>query len=249
MLAALVLLLALAAVFVRLGTWQLDRASERSQQAAARAAAQLAEADPVPIDEVVSPQSGITAEMVGRRVVVAGEYGAEQYLVAEAGPDGEPGVVLLAPLFVAEGAGAGAVLPVVRGWVAGPAEDWVGERAPGGALAAPTGPVRVVGSIAGSEAALAGTGADGTLESVSAGQLANLWGSPIYSGYVRLELSEPAEAEPLRPAPAPAVAAGGLPLQNLAYAAQWWVFGLFALLVWIRLLRDERARQGASLQG
>ncbi len=249
MLAALVLLLALAAVFVRLGTWQLDRASQRSEQAAERAAAQQATAEPVPIDDVVAPQSGVTAEMVGRRVVAVGDYGTEQYLVAEAGPDGEPGALLLAPLVVAEGAGAGAVLPVVRGWVPGQAQDWAGEREPGGVLAAPTGSVRVVGAIAGSEAALGGTGADGTLESVSAGQLANLWGSPIYSGYLRLESSEPAEAEPLRPAPAPAVEPGGLPLQNLAYAAQWWVFGVFAVLVWIRLLRDQRARLRAALKG
>ena len=31
----------------------------------------------------------------------------------------------------------------------------------------------------------------------------------------------------------------GLNIQNLAYAAQWWIFGAFAVLLWLRLVRDE----------
>ena len=244
MLVLLVLLLVAAGVFVRLGTWQLDRAVERSEQAAEREAAALAEAAPVRLDEVVEPQRSVTAQMVGRRVLVRGEYlvGADQYLVPEVAASGEPGALVVAALRVSEGGGTGAILPVVRGWVPGPAGEWVGELGPGGEVGVPTGTVDLVGSLAGSEAALAGAGEDGILGSISAGQLANLWGSPIYSGYLRLVSAEPGDSAVLRPAPAPAAPAGGLPLQNLAYAAQWWIFGVFAVAVWVRLVRDEAAR-------
>ena len=36
--------------------------------------------------------------------------------------------------------------------------------------------------------------------------------------------------------------------RNAAYAVQWWVFALFALWVWFRMVREEtlRERAGAS---
>jgi cytochrome oxidase assembly protein ShyY1 len=244
MVSLLLVLLVAALACVRLGAWQLDRAAERSEQAAARAVQAEDAAPPVPLDEVVGPQAGFTAAMVGRRVSVAGEYlDADQYLVPEEGPEGEPGAVVLAGLRVTRGAGAGAILPVVRGWVAGGAADWAAELGPDGDLAAPRGRVAVVGTLAGSEAATASSGADGTLGSISAGQLANLWGAPIYSGHLRLVSAQPPEPPELRPAPGPGPSSGGgLALQNLAYAAQWWIFGGFALAVWLRLVRDEAAR-------
>ena len=36
----------------------------------------------------------------------------------------------------------------------------------------------------------------------------------------------------------------GLNIQNLAYAAQWWIFGAFAVLLWLRLVRDEARGSG-----
>ncbi|WP_230685068.1 hypothetical protein [Cellulomonas sp. JZ18] len=39
----------------------------------------------------------------------------------------------------------------------------------------------------------------------------------------------------------PTRAGTGLNVQNLAYAAQWWIFGLFAVGLWWRLVRDEAA--------
>lgn len=243
MVVLLVVLLLAAGVCARLGAWQLDRAAERSERAAARSAQAEVVASPVPLDAVVAPQRGLTQEMVGRRVLVVGEYlDADQYLVPEEGPGGAPGALVLTGLRVVEGAGAGAVLPVVRGWVEGPPQDWVAELAPNGRLVPPPGRVRLVGALAGSEAAAGSAGDDGVLGSVSAGQLANLWGSPIYSGYLRLVSAEPAQAGPLTAVPEPPAQPGGLALQNLAYAAQWWIFGGFALAVWVRLVRDEAGR-------
>lgn len=243
MVVLLVVLLLAAGVCARLGAWQLDRAAERSERAAARSAEAVEAASPVPLDAVVAPQTGLTQEMVGRRVLVAGEYlGADQYLVPEEGPGGAPGALVLSGLRVVEGGGAGAVLPVVRGWVDGAPQDWVAELAPNGLLATPPGRVALVGALAGSEAAAGSSGDDGVLGSISAGQLANLWGSPIYSGYLRLVSAEPPQRGPLLTVPDPPAQPGGLALQNLAYAAQWWIFGGFALAVWVRLVRDEAGR-------
>ncbi len=243
----LLILLVAAGICVRLGAWQLDRAVERSERAALRAAEARADTAPVPLDDVVRPQTGFTQAMVGRSVEVAGEFvqGAAQYLVPEADPAGEPGGLVLAAFRVGEGAGEGAILPVVRGRLdADPAD--LGALAfrlsPGGDLAAPPGNVRLMGVLAGSEAAQSASGSDGTLGSISPGQLANLWGSPIYGGYLRVLEVQPAQTASLDPAPAPAVRRGGLPLQNLAYAVQWWIFGGFAVAVWLRLVRDEGRR-------
>ena len=41
----------------------------------------------------------------------------------------------------------------------------------------------------------------------------------------------------------------GLNIQNLAYAAQWWIFGAFAVLLWLRLVRDEARGSGAEPTG
>lgn len=243
----LLLLLLVAAVgCVRLGAWQLDRAIERSELAAARAAQAVSDAPPVRLDDVVLPQTGFTQSMVNRRVEVTGEFARElgQYLVPEEA-EGAPGALVLAPLRVGEGDGAGAILPVVRGRIEATPDALVLEAArvsQDGDLAAPVGRITLVGSLAASEAAQSTSGADGTLGSVSSGQLANLWGSPIYGGYLRVQESDPPQTPALRPAPIPAVERGGLPLQNLAYAVEWWIFGGFAVAVCLRLVRDEARR-------
>jgi cytochrome oxidase assembly protein ShyY1 len=149
---------------------------------------------------------------------------------------------VLAAFRVEEGGRAGAILPVVRGRLDGTGEDRSADLAPNGALAVPDGRVRLVGTLSPGEASLDVPAGNRTLGSVSPGQLANLWGSPIYGGYLRLTSAEPPETSALAPAPAPTRARGPLPLQNLAYAVQWWVFGAFALAVWVRLVRDEAAR-------
>lgn len=243
MLGILALLLLAAAVCIRLGAWQLDRAQIRGEQAAERAAQQHTDAAPVPIDEVLAPQTSVTADVVGTRVLVTGEYltGAEFVIVEDV--DGETGSLVVTGLRVSDGGGAGAVLPVLRGRVDGDAVTTTARLGPGGPLAAPEGTVTVIGEIAASEAALPGEYAPGTLGSISSGQLANLWGPPIYGGYLRLVSSDPPQSADLVPAPAP-TASGGLNLQNLAYAAQWWIFGGFAVLLWIRLVRDEVTRRG-----
>src|SRR5665648_614763 len=112
MIGLLVLLLAIAAVCGRLGMWQLDRAQQRAAQSAdhERVAA-------VDLSDVLAPQQALSGDLVGTTVLVDGTFGADQVLVAGRELDGRTGHLVVTPLVLADGA----VLAVVRGWVAEPA--------------------------------------------------------------------------------------------------------------------------------
>ncbi|WP_426592969.1 SURF1 family protein [Cellulomonas sp. McL0617] len=235
MLVILVLLLAAAALCARLGVWQLDRAQVRGASAEARHTAELVAAAPVPLDTVFRPQTSFTGALVGRKVAVTGTYDATgQLLVPNRAHDGQVGYLVLSPLRVS--AADGSVLPVVRGWVADPSQ----------ADLPPTSPVSVVGYLQVSEEA--GTGvADGRTDAISSPELLNAWGGPIYTGYLVVASSDPAQSSAVEILDPPTRPGAGLNLQNLAYAAQWWIFGTFAVLLWLRLVRDEA--RGATDDG
>lgn len=244
----LVLFLLAAAVCARLGVWQLDRAQQRAELAAQQEAAELEASDPEGVGVLLPPQSTFPGELVGRQAWVEGEYDAEgQLLVEGRALDGRTGYLVLTPLRVTDDGTGGAswadlsgapVLPVVRGWIAS-AQETV-------ALEPPDGVVRVAGYLQASEAAGQGGSAPGLTDAVSTGSLVNEWGGPTYSGYLVLISSDPAQPSDAEGGPAqlprPTIEGGtGLNLQNLFYALQWWVFGGFAVLLWVRLVRDEAA--------
>lgn len=227
MLVILVLLLAAAAVCARLGVWQLDRAQVRGASAEARHTAALAAAPPVPLASVFQPQTSFTGPLVGRKVAVTGTYDpAGQLLVPNRVHDGQPGYLVLTPLHVSTGGSP--VLPVVRGWVASPADADV----------PPTAPVSLVGYLQVSEEAGSGV-ADGRTDAISSPVLLNAWGGPIYTGYLVVASSDPAQSSSVVMLDPPTRPGAGLNVQNLSYAAQWWIFGAFAVLLWLRLVRDE----------
>ncbi|MGW6129368.1 SURF1 family protein [Cellulomonas sp. NPDC055163] len=268
MLVLLLVLLAAAAVCARLGVWQLDRAEIRGASEAAERRAEQAAAEPVGIGTVLAPQTTFRGELVGRHVTASGVYEpAGQLLVEGRALDGRTGYLVLTPLRVHDadpggaassragsgdagsaeagsgsggsgqaGAGSGdPVLPVVRGWVAEPDDA--------AALAVPDGEVTVSGYLQSSEGAGDGGSAPGRTDAISSGALVNAWGGPIWSGYLVLTGSDPAQGDGLAQLPPPTRSGSGLNVQNLAYAAQWWIFGGFALVLWIRMVRDE-ARGG-----
>ena len=111
MIAFTVLAVVLAAVFVRLGIWQLDRRGERRAQNALIAA--RAAAPPVPFGSV-PPDSSARY----RRVTLRGipDYGQEVVLAART-RNGSPGVHVLTPLRVP---GRREAVLVNRGWVYAP---------------------------------------------------------------------------------------------------------------------------------
>ncbi|WP_435738817.1 SURF1 family protein [Cellulosimicrobium sp. PMB13] len=248
MIGLLVLFLAAAMVCARLGVWQLDRAQQRAELAAQQEAAEAAAEGPEGLGILLPPQSTFPGELVGRQAWVEGEYDAAgQLLVAGRALDGEVGYLVLTPLHVTDDGTGGdswadlsgaPVLPVVRGWVASP-DDPV-------ALQVPDGEVRLTGYLQASEAAGEEVLPQGQTDSISTGSLVNAWGGPMYSGYLVLIASDPPQTSPADGGPAllprPTIEGGtGLNLQNLFYALQWWVFGGFAVLLWLRLVRDEAA--------
>ncbi|MFP5347478.1 MAG: SURF1 family protein, partial [Actinomycetes bacterium] len=159
-----------------------------------------------------------------------GTYRAdEQLVVVDRALGARPGSWVLTPLTV-QADGGTATLPVVRGWVP------QGTPVP----APPSGQVEVVGRLQGSEVP-AGPEPDlprGQTRVVSAADLVNRWGPPIYAGY--LVVASPVEA-PLHPVPAkdPGDEGRGFHLLNLSYALQWWVFAGFAVFLWWRMVRDS----------
>ncbi|WP_430594478.1 SURF1 family protein [Isoptericola sp. QY 916] len=256
MIGILLLFLLAAAVCGRLGVWQLDRAYQRAELAAQQEAAEQASHGPEALGDLLPPQTSFPGELVGTEAWVTGEYEPEgQMLVAGRALDGRTGYLVLTPLRVTDDGTGGAswadlsgppVLPVVRGWVDSPTPD-------AASLDVPDGEVRVTGWLQASESVQEGAeplpdNPDGPplTDSISTGALVNTWGGPIYSGYVVLTTSDPAQATAAEGGPAllprPVLeGSDGVNLQNLFYALQWWVFGLFAVVLWIRLVRDEAA--------
>jgi cytochrome oxidase assembly protein ShyY1 len=232
MIGMLVLLLLAALACGRLGAWQLDRAHVRGAAAEAHREAQLAGAAPTPLDQVLTPQKPFTGAMVAHRVAVSGTYDASgQLYVGHRDSGGRTGYLVLTPLRTTDGA----VLPVVRGWT----------PTPSAAPAPPSGDVQLVGFLQASEASAGGISGD-RAQAISSAELVNHWGGPIYTGYLVLQSSEPAQAPGLVLQPQPHRPGSGLNLQNLLYAAQWWVFGAFAVALWLRMVRDEARGAGPA---
>ncbi|MCA5892596.1 SURF1 family protein [Isoptericola sp. NEAU-Y5] len=256
MIGILLVFLLAAAVCARLGVWQLDRAYQRAELAAQQEAAEALAQGPAALGELLRPQESFPGELVGREVWATGTYeAADQLLVAGRSLDGRQGYLVLTPLRVVDDGTGGAswadlsgapVLPVVRGWVPTPS-------AAGEVLDVPGGEVRVSGWLQASESVQEGVeplpdNLDGPplVDSIATGALVNTWGGPTYTGYVVLTGSDPAQVAAAgggpEPLPRPVIEGSeGVNLQNLFYALQWWVFGLFAVLLWVRLVRDEAA--------
>lgn len=222
MLGLLLIFLLAAAVCGRLGAWQLDRAFERGEQNAAAEVAAVTGAPAVPLADALAPQTTFPGSLVGTKVTVTGSFEGETLLVPGRAHEGEVGHLVLDAFRVTA---TDALLPVVRGWVAAP-----------DAPAPEAGEVTLEGFLQAGEAADPARLPDGRIGAVSPGELVNLWGGPMYTGYlVVAHPTEPGIAV-LRP---PSLPGGGLDIQNLAYALQWWIFGLFAVLLWARFVRDE----------
>ena len=244
MLVLLLLVVVVAAVCTRLGFWQLDRAGIRGQEAARIEREELMAAPAVPIDEVLAPQSAFGMEQFGRRVSLEGSFDPEQQvLVPGRNVGGEDALMVVTAFHVDGGPHDGAIMPVLRGWLP---EESLADRLEAGTAGGtevtapppPTGLLEIVGVLSDSEAAGESGLPEGFAGGISAGELAGLWGTPMYSAYLVLE--EPAQPGGLAPAPSPVEELDAEPnLQSLAYAIEWWVFALFAVAFWLKVLRDD----------
>lgn len=125
------------------------------------------------------------------------------------------------------------VVPVVRGWLA------AGEDTP----APPTGELDLVGSLEPTEPdALRDPGRDvlpqGQVEIISSAELISLWQPPLYQGFVIQQ--DPTPTSPLQQVDSPARSVQVVTnWQNAAYGVQWWLFGMFAVFWFARMVRVE----------
>ena len=81
---------------------------------------------------------------------------------------------------------------------------------------------------------------DGQVGSVHVPSLVNLVPYALRDGFVAMSAEDPPpDADTgLTALPAPVrIEGGGLPLQNVFYAIEWWVFGLAAFALWVSAVR------------
>lgn len=242
MVVLLLVVVVVAAVCTRLGFWQLDRAGIRGAEAARIEREELQAAPAAPVAEVLAPQSRFTGEHLGRRVSLEGRFEpAQQVLVPGRNVDGQDALMVVTAFHVDGGPHDGAIMPVLRGWL--PEDGALADRleAADGQVAAPAPPegrLEVIGMLSDSEAAGDAGLPDGFAGGISAGELAGVWGTPMYSAYLVLE--RPPQPGGLTPAPSPLDELDTDPnIQSLAYAVEWWAFALFAVLFWLKVLRDD----------
>lgn len=226
-----VIALLVVVVCAGLGIWQWHRGNVVVTEPPA--------AQPVaPISQVVDAGAAgadavLSSDEVGRRVEVTGSYDpAVNLLVPGRVLDGAVGSWVLGVVVLADGSG----VPVVRGWVP------EGQSAP----ALPSGAVDLTGTLQPPESSdLAPSTAalpQGQTWIVSAADLVNRVDYGVANAYVT-DASPAAGLSAVPPAD-PGQVSRRLDWRNLAYAAQWWVFGLFAIVLWVRVVRDERADPG-----
>jgi cytochrome oxidase assembly protein ShyY1 len=226
-LASLVVVLVASSGMAALGSWQLDRAHERS----ADAVRERQSAAPRELPQALRARQTFPGALVDAPVTARGSWDLQgQLLVAGREHDGIAGFWVLTPFVLQDGS----AVPVVRGWVADP-----GDAGP----AAAEGPVTLRGVLRPAEGPPARVPGDegalpaGQIAAVDVADLVKRWPRPLLTGYV--VATDPRTVAGLVPVDPVAQAEGGLALQNLSYALQWWIFAAVGLLFWWRLVRDD----------
>ena len=221
--AALVFALVVAGVFAALGQWQLERSI---------AEATVIERDTentVPLESVATPQSVITTDASGRMVSVTCSFvEGDDVVISNRSTEGGSGSWLVRHCTTP----AGASLAVAVGWSpqAIVASDILYTQ---GAL---------VGRYVPTESPQQSDFREGERSAVAVSELLNLWATPgpVYGGY--LVLAQAPEGLLTIGTQAPPTERQ-LNWLNLFYAAEWAIFGVFALYLWYRLVKDEWERE------
>lgn len=226
-LALLALLVVLLYAFGRLGLWQLSLAQQEEGQQVLQA---QAAAPAVPLQSYLDPHRAFPPDGSGRAVRAEGVYvGAEQFLVPQRYLQGREGYWVVTPLRTS----GGALLPVLRGWVAEPGQT----DQPG------PGTVTVTGTLApGESPAQPDDLPAGQLGSVDLAVLANTWTGELYNAFVFATDEQPQlSSSDVTKVPPPPLTRDGVDWRNLGYALQWWVFAVFAVYMYLRFLREAAA--------
>ena len=225
-LAAAALTVAASVIMVFLGNWQMHRYQERS---AINARIDVADSSPaVPLTSVLAkpvaagtPGAAPGEDAAWTKVTVTGRYDSAHEIQARGRTvDGLVGFEIVTPLMLADGT---AVL-VDRGWV--PSKDGDAISAPV-APPAPTGQVTVVGQVHLSESRPSPLAQrDGRIDTrrIAVPKLAAALPFPVYGAFILNSDPEPGFTS--------------IPIdhedswQKGAYAEQWWLFAVRALLAY-----------------
>ncbi len=218
------MVVALAAA-VALGIWQLHvwRAGREA------ATTDLTTAAPKALSAVMGGDEAFPGRYLGQPVRFTGRWMPQSTLyVRDRELDGKRGYWVVTPVLVGRSA-----MPVVRGWAPRP------QASPA------TGKVQVTGWLQPSE----GSGAtdanpdDDIIPEMRVASLVQRVDADLYSGFVVQKdastgSSGDAGLRQVTPESIPEVSSTDH-LRNLLYAFQWWIFGGFAVYVWVRWCRDQ----------
>lgn len=230
-----VVMVSLIVLAVVLGFWQRSRYQEESAKADRIEA--LAEAEPVALDQVLDPRSGIDEvdpEVEYRRVQLTGTYDVDaEVAILNRSRGGAPGAWVLTPLVTDDGV----AVAVVRGWIsydpAGTQEEFPEAAPPDGEVTV-TGVVQLTqerGSLGPVDAE------DGTLRAlarVDLGRYAEQLEAPLAPVWVMLDGQSPPQPGAI-PEPVELVASDAG--QNFGYMVQWWIFATIGAVGYPLILR------------
>ncbi len=207
-----------------MGLWQMGVYDSRQthERADQQAVPRVALAD------LWDPADPFTSTLNHRPVSVAGEFSgtSDQFWVTDKELDGREGAWLLAPYLVD---GSSRALLVVRGWA----------PETGGLPEVPVGPMTIDAVLEpGESSSTAFDPETRTIGSVRLPALINESSLDFYSGFAISEDAQASSGLELVPPPLPGDVSWTVGLKNLAYALQWWVFGLFAAFMWWRMCTE-----------
>jgi surfeit locus 1 family protein len=225
------LMLAALAAAIGLGIWQLH-AWQAGRAADAR---DLTDAAALPLSRVMGGDDPFPGQYLGQPVTFQGRWLPEGTLyVADRDLHGKRGYWVMTPVLVGKSA-----MPVVRGWSTRP-------EAP-----KPTGSVAVRGWLQASEGSDVPDDhpQDDVIPEMRIASVVEHVDADLYSAYVvAKDAGTGAEGlEKVTPASVPDVSSTSH-LRNLLYAFQWWIFGGFAVYIWVRWCRDEVEAAAAPVQ-
>ncbi|RFA10035.1 hypothetical protein B7R54_13085 [Subtercola boreus] len=250
---ALVLALAVAAIFAALGQWQLSRAVT-SNGPNPNATTEIAK----PLEEAATAGAPVMEAQDGQMVTADGALVAPDFTIISNRLNGGVlgyWVVGRFDLSVAQSGGSQTSVAVALGWSDDRSEAESAARALNQTTGFPTEQLlgRYVGSdgpeIKDSEGKLAG---DRVMSTMAISSLINVWTdfpdtATVYGGYI--VASAPVEGLTAIDSPIPQRTTE-LNWLNIFYAIEWVIFAGFAIFFWYRLVRDawEREQEEAEVE-
>lgn len=225
-LALALFVVALAAAFVNLGFWQLDRLDQRR----ARNSSVVSHEDSPVVDFADAFKGTITEADQWQRVAVRGTFDtSNQFLVRYRANAGATGYEVVTPLRTT----TGSWVLVDRGFAVRPAD----QDFPAVLPQPPTGEVSIIGNVRrdeqGSQDAMTPT--ERTVRLVNSGALGATLPYPVVNGYLSVIQVSPGQTGGLVPVQPPELNEGN----HFSYAIQWFIFAGMAGIGLVLLIRSD----------